>query len=130
MRIGRNSGAIVDYLDQWNDEQRRAAAEWRSKNEALQHSLAQIAVRTASRNGELSATVDGHGNVTDLRLTPQALRLGEVQLRRLLLDAIQNAQSDARRQAAAAARPYTDDPANADAMTFIRKILDGDAPSL
>ncbi|WP_167768932.1 YbaB/EbfC family nucleoid-associated protein [Nocardia sp. CS682] len=120
----------MDYLDQWNDEQRRAAAEWRSKNEALQHSLAQIAVRTASRNGELSATVDGHGNVTDLRLTPQALRLGEVQLRRLLLDAIQNAQSDARRQAAAAARPYTDDPANADAMTFIRKILDGDAPSL
>lgn len=118
----------MDYLDKWNEEQRRVAAEWRSKNEALQQSLSRITVRASSRNGELSATVDAHGNVTDLRLTPQALRLGEVQLRRLLLEAIQSAQSDARRQAEAAARPYTDDPAHADAVTFIRKILGGDAP--
>ncbi|MFQ6397547.1 YbaB/EbfC family nucleoid-associated protein [Nocardia sp. KC 131] len=113
----------MEYLDQWNEEQRRAAADWRRKNRQLQQALAQITVRASSRNGELSATVDAHGKVTDLRITPQALRLGEVQLRKALLEAIQRAHSDAQRQAEAIARPYTEEPATAAAMTFIRDIL-------
>ncbi|MFE9321863.1 YbaB/EbfC family nucleoid-associated protein [Nocardia sp. NPDC052278] len=113
----------MEYLDRWNEEQRRVAADWRRKNQQLQQALAQISVRAGSRNGELSATVDAHGKVTDLRITPQALRLGEVQLRQALLETIQRAQSDAQHQAEAITRPYTDEPANAAAMTFIRDIL-------
>ncbi|MGV9612229.1 YbaB/EbfC family nucleoid-associated protein [Nocardia xishanensis] len=95
----------MDYLDQWNEEQRRVAAEWRRRHASLQRALGQVTVHVGSRNGELGVTVDAHGKVTDLRLTPQALRLGEAQLRRTLLETIQRAQADAQRQAEATARP-------------------------
>ncbi|MEU4344107.1 YbaB/EbfC family nucleoid-associated protein [Nocardia sp. NPDC023852] len=117
----------MDYLDQWNEEQRRAAAEWRRKNYDLQQALARIAVRAGSRNGELSVSVDAHGKVTGLRLTPQALRLGEAQLARALLETIQRAQSDARHQVETASRPYTEAPEAAAAMTFLREALGNDA---
>ncbi|MEU7633805.1 YbaB/EbfC family nucleoid-associated protein [Nocardia sp. NPDC049220] len=113
----------MDYLDRWNEEQRRVAQDWRRENHQVQQALAQIAVRASSRHGELSATVDAHGKVTDLRITPQALRLGEVQLRKALLQAIQRAQSDAQHQVDAITLPYTEEPARAAAMTFIRDIL-------
>lgn len=93
------------------------------QNHQVQQALAQISARADSRHGELSATVDAHGTVTDLRLTPQALRLGEVQLRKALLETIQHAQSEAQQQVEAITRPYTEEPANATAMTFIRNIL-------
>ncbi|WP_442799878.1 YbaB/EbfC family nucleoid-associated protein [Nocardia sp. NBC_01730] len=118
----------MDYLDRWNVEQRRAAAELRRKNYALQQALARIAVRAGSRKGELSVSVDAHGKVTDLRLTPQALRLGEDRLARVLLETIQRAQSDAQHQVKAASRPYTEDPDAATAMTFLREALGYDAP--
>lgn len=113
----------MDYLDQWNEEQHRSAAEWRAKNQELQRTLAKVVVRATSRNGELGVTVDAHGKVTDLRLTPQALRLGDSQLSRTLLETIQRAQLDAQRQSEAATRPYLDDPAAAAAITFIREVL-------
>ncbi|MFI9506285.1 YbaB/EbfC family nucleoid-associated protein [Nocardia sp. NPDC052566] len=114
----------MDYLDQWNEEQRRVAATWRHKNHALRQALDQVTVRASSRNGELGVTVNAEGGVTDLRLTGQALRLGEVQLGRVLLETIQRAQADARRQAEATARPYTDDPDAAAALRFIRETLE------
>ncbi|MBH0781547.1 YbaB/EbfC family nucleoid-associated protein [Nocardia bovistercoris] len=113
----------MDYLDRWNEEQRRVAQDWRCKNHQIQLALAQIAARASSRHGELSATVDAHGKVTDLRITPQALRLGEIQLRKALLEAIQRAQSEAQQQVEAITRPYTEEPATITAMTFIRNIL-------
>ncbi|WP_067463980.1 YbaB/EbfC family nucleoid-associated protein [Nocardia amamiensis] len=113
----------MDYLDQWNEEQRRAVAEWRRKNYALRQALAQITVRAGSRNGELGVTVDAHGKVTDLRLTPQALRLGEARLARVLLETIQRAQSDAQHQVEATSRPYVEDPDAAAAMAFLRETL-------
>ncbi|MEU6190284.1 YbaB/EbfC family nucleoid-associated protein [Nocardia sp. NPDC047038] len=118
----------MDYLDQWNEEQRRAVAEWRRKNNDLGRALARVAVRAGSRNGELGVTVDARGKVTDLRLTPQALRLGEVQLARVLLETIQRAQSDAQQQVEAMSRPYTEDPDAAAAMKFLHEILGEHAP--
>ncbi|MGQ4618117.1 YbaB/EbfC family nucleoid-associated protein [Nocardia sp. R7R-8] len=117
----------MDYLDEWNEERRRAAAEGQRKNRALRQALAQISVRAGSRNGELGVAVDAYGDVTDLRLTPQALRLGEARLARLLLETIQRAQSDARRQVEATSRPYTEDPGAAAAITFLRETLGDDA---
>ncbi|WP_169810547.1 YbaB/EbfC family nucleoid-associated protein [Nocardia arthritidis] len=118
----------MDYLARWNEEQRRAVAEWRRKNRDLRQALAQIAVHSGSRNGELGVTVDAHGKVTDLRLTSQALRLGEAQLARVLLETIQRAQSDAQRQAEATSRPYREAPEAAAAMEFLRQTLGDHAP--
>ena len=113
----------MDYLDEWNDKQRHAAAEWQRVNQQIQQAVAEISVRAASRHGELSATVDARGGVTDIRLTPQALRLGEVQLGHALRDAIQRAQVEAQRRVDAAVRPYIEEPATAAAMAFVREIL-------
>ncbi|MFI6216261.1 YbaB/EbfC family nucleoid-associated protein [Nocardia brasiliensis] len=117
---------MVDYLDQWHEEQHRVAAEWRAKNRELQRTLAEVIVRATSRNGELGVTVDARGTVTDLRLTPQALRLGDVQLGRTLLETIQRAQSDAQRQSEAVVGPYMDDPSAAAAVAFVREVLRDD----
>ncbi|WP_327110101.1 YbaB/EbfC family nucleoid-associated protein [Nocardia sp. NBC_01730] len=116
----------MDYLDQWNEDQRRLVAEWKSKYQTLRHGLAQIAIRASSRGGELGVTVDAQGNVTDLRLTPQALRLGDAQLGRVLLETIQRAQSEAHQRAEATARSYTENPESAAAMKFIQNLLDPD----
>lgn len=119
----------MDYLTRWNEEQRRAVAEWRRKNRDLRQALARIAVRASSRNGELGITVDAHGNVTDLRLTSQALRLGEAQLARVLLETIQRAQSDAQQQVEVMSRPYREAPEAAAAMEFLRQTWGDHAPS-
>ncbi|MFI6366894.1 YbaB/EbfC family nucleoid-associated protein [Nocardia sp. NPDC050630] len=116
-------GAVMDYLDQWNEDQRRLVAEWRRKHQALQQRLSQIAVRASSRGGELGVTADSRGTITDLRLTPQALRLGDAQLARLLLETIQRAQSDAHQQTESIARTYTDNPESATAMKFVQELL-------
>lgn len=115
----------MDYVDRWNEEQHRVVQDWRRKNHQIQQALAQVAVRASSCHGELSATVDAHGGVTDLRITPQALRLGEIQLRKALLETIQRTQSEAQQQVEAITRPYIEEPATATAtaMTFIRDIL-------
>jgi DNA-binding protein YbaB len=119
-------GAVMDYLDQWNEDQRRLVAEWKGKYQALRHGLEQIAVRASSGGGELGVTVDAQGNVTDLRLTPQALRLGEAQLGRVLLETIRHAQSQAHQQAEATARSFTDNPESAAAVKFIQNLLGPD----
>lgn len=113
----------MDYLDQWNEEQRRVVAEWRRRNTSLQRALEQVTVHVGSRNGELGVTVDAHGKITDLRITPQALRGGEARLRRILLETIQRAQVEAQHRAEATIRPYIDDPAAAAAMSFVREAL-------
>ncbi|GAB2656415.1 hypothetical protein ABI214_07810 [Prescottella soli] len=74
----------MDYLDEWNASQEEAVASWRRKNTQLREALSSVIVRTSSRNCELSIAVDADARVTDVRLTPQALRLGDVQLSRLL----------------------------------------------
>ncbi|MFI6778754.1 YbaB/EbfC family nucleoid-associated protein [Nocardia sp. NPDC050412] len=113
----------MDYLGQWNEDQRRLSAEWKRKNRALRQRLGQIAVRASSRGGELGVTADSQGSIADLRLTPQALRLGDAQLVRVLLETIQRAQSDAHQQTESIARTYTDNPESATAMKFIQELL-------
>ncbi|WP_187776124.1 YbaB/EbfC family nucleoid-associated protein [Antrihabitans cavernicola] len=111
----------MDYLDDWNAEQRELAIKWRRKNADLRTALAAIEVRTTSPNGEIGVTVDGQGNVTNVRLTPQGLRVGDARLSQVMLETIQRAQGEARRKADEAARPYTSDP---DAVTAKKALHD------
>ena len=114
----------VTYIDDWNAEQREVAARWREKHRALRSALADIRVRGISPKGELGVSVDANGKILDIRLTPQALRLGDDRLAQLLLKTVQRAQDDAGETAAAAAKPFTDDPEAADAIALIRELLD------
>lgn len=113
----------MDYLEEWNAEQRRNAADWRQKNNAVRAALDEIKVRIDSRNGELSIAVDAYAKITDVRLTPQALRLGDVRLGDLLRETIQRAQAEARRQVDIASQPLTSDPSATAATEAIRELL-------
>ncbi|MGO4205632.1 YbaB/EbfC family nucleoid-associated protein [Rhodococcus sp. TAF43] len=116
----------MEYLDEWNAAQRAAVASWRRKNKSLREALAEIKVRTNSRNGELSIAVDAQAKVTDVRLTPQALRLGDVQLSNLLRDTIQKAQAEAAQRVEEVARPFTGDRDSLAARKFVDELLNDD----
>ncbi len=113
----------MEYLDEWNASQRAAVASWRQKHKALREAVNEIEVRTNSRNGELSIVVDAEARITDVRLTPQALRLGDVQLSNLLLGTIQKAQSEVARRVEDVARPFTDDRDSLAARKFVDELL-------
>lgn len=116
----------MGYLDDWNAEQREAAETWRRKGKALQAELDRIEVRSDSTKGGIGVIVNARGRVTNVRLTPQSLRLGDVELGRILLDTIERAQSEAERKVEAVSLPYTSDPEAAEAMNFIRGLLADD----
>ncbi|MDG3009013.1 YbaB/EbfC family nucleoid-associated protein [Rhodococcus sp. D2-41] len=114
----------MSYLDDWNAEQRDIAAQWRQRHRSLQLALDGIRVRGSSPNGELGVVVDARGAVTDIRLSPQALRLGDDRWGRLMLQTIQRAQADAARQAEVAAKPFTDDPAFRESIAVLRDLVE------
>ncbi|MDH6279275.1 YbaB/EbfC family nucleoid-associated protein [Prescottella agglutinans] len=116
----------MEYLDEWNAVQREAVASWRRKNTQLREALGMVIVRTSSRNGELSIVVDADARVTDVRLTPQALRLGDVQLSNLLRDTIQKAQAEVAQRVEEVARPFTDDRDSVAARKFVDELLNDD----
>ncbi|MFI6429194.1 YbaB/EbfC family nucleoid-associated protein [Rhodococcus oryzae] len=118
----------MEYLDEWNAVQREAAARWRRKNTQLREALGLVIVRTSSRNGELSIAVDADARVTDVRLTPQALRLGDVQLSRLLRDTIQKAQAEAAQRVTEITLSFTQDRDSVAAREFVEEILNDKAP--
>jgi DNA-binding protein YbaB len=118
----------MNYLDEWNTAQRAAMDRWRRKNRELRETVARITARTASRNGELGVTVNAEGKVTDIRITPQALRLGETRLASMLLDTITRAQAEAHKQASIAVhQQVAADPQDAQAIEFVRQLFDEDA---
>ena len=111
-------------LSDWETRQRDVVAELRRKARSVQQALGRIRVRVPSRNGELGVTVDAQGHVLDIRLTPQALRLGEAKLARELMETIKRAENAAARQAAEAAGPLTSDPRIAETLSASRRLLD------
>lgn len=115
----------MDYLNNWNAYQHHQAAKWRRNSADLLAALAAVEVRITSPNGEIGVTVDSQGNVTNIRLTPQGLRLGDVRLSQVMLEAIQRAQTEARRRAHELARRYTNDP-DAEAIKEALEDLFGD----
>jgi len=116
----------MNYLDEWNEKQRASVEHWRRKDRELRQALARIVVRVSSRGGELGVTVDAEGKVTDIRLTPQALRLGEARLAHVLLDTVARAQSDAQRQAQVATAPFMADSGADTVLRFARELLTED----
>lgn len=90
---------------------------WLQRGRLVQARVAAIQARAVSRNGELGVTVDAQGRVSDVRLTPRALELGDVRLGHLLVETLQRAQADAAKQVEEAWQPLTAHPA-------IREILD------
>jgi DNA-binding protein YbaB len=103
--------------------QRGIADQWLSRGRAVQAEVNGIKVRTSSRNGELGVTVDAQGHVQDVRLTPQALRLGERRLAQVLLETIQRAEAEAEKQLKQAWKPLTSDPAVREIMEFGRELI-------
>ncbi len=67
------------------------------------------------------------GVVQDLRLTPQALRLGEARLAQVLMETVQRAEAEAAQKLKEAWRPLTGDPAVREIMAFGRSIVDAKA---
>ena len=112
-------------LDSWENEQRAVLQDMQRKVDSVKAAVSRIRVRASSRNGELGVTVDAQGHVQDIHLTAQALRLGENHLAQVLLETIQQAETDAARQAAKAARPLTKDPRIAEAVHEARQITGG-----
>ncbi|WP_433728554.1 YbaB/EbfC family nucleoid-associated protein [Nocardia sp. CA-129566] len=113
----------------WEAQQREVVADLERKTRSVQAALEQIRVRVPSRNGELGVTVDARGHVLDIRLTPQALRLGEVGLARALVETMKRAEKAAAQQAAEAAAPLTSDPRIAETLSASRRLLDETAAS-
>jgi DNA-binding protein YbaB len=103
---------------------REIVQKWSQRGRAIQAQVAKIQVRAVSRNSELSATVDAHGHVRDIRLTPQALHLGESRLAQLLTETLQRAQTDAARQVEQAWKPHTSDPAVREIFDFGRALIE------
>jgi hypothetical protein len=71
--------------------------------------------------------VDALGHLQDVRLTPQALRLGEVRLAQLLVETVRRAEADAAQQLEQAWQPLSSDPAVREILDFGRALLDPDA---
>lgn len=115
---------MVD-LEGWEAQQRAVLADVQQKVDTVRAAMRRITVRTSSRNGELSVTVNAQGHVRDIHLTAKALRLGESQLAQVLLEAIQRAEKDARQQAVSAARPLTGDRLIAETMQEARRMTTG-----
>ena len=91
----------MSYIDDWNEQQRKVAEEWREQSRTLRDSLAEVRVRIATQGDELAVTTDAQGRVADLEIAPKALSLGAETLRRMLLQTIRQAQAEAARQAEA-----------------------------
>ncbi|WP_405161406.1 YbaB/EbfC family nucleoid-associated protein [Nocardia sp. NBC_01499] len=111
-------------LGDWEARQRATVAELQRKTRAVETALNQIRVRVSARNGELGVTVDAKGHVLDIRLTPQALRLGDVKLAQVLVETIRQAEQTAARQASEAAAPLTGDPRIAATLSASRALRD------
>lgn len=114
-------------LDGWEDQQRNIIAEWQRKAGAVQAALAAIQVKASSRNGELGITVDAQGHVQHIRLTAQALGLGENRLAQVLLDTIHEAETEAARQATAAVKPLADEAGMAEVAELAKHVAGDDA---
>ncbi len=112
-------------LGNWENEQRASLADMQRKVDAVRSALGRVSVRASSRNGELGVTVDAQGHVQNIRLTAQALRLGEKRLGQVLLETIQQAEADAAREAAKAAKPLTGDRLIAETMKEARRMATG-----
>jgi DNA-binding protein YbaB len=64
-----------------------------------QAALLRVAGRAESADGLVAAVADGRGGITELRLDPRALRLGEAALGRQVTQVLQAAQQEAGRHA-------------------------------
>ncbi|ADG99382.1 conserved hypothetical protein [Segniliparus rotundus DSM 44985] len=107
--------------DNWNRQQLEHLADLRRKADKLQAEIAAIDVRASSAKGEVGVNVDAQGRVTDIRLSPQALSLGEASLASLLLQTIREARDTASRRAQEIAKPFTSDPGIAAALNAVRE---------
>ena len=119
--------STVDYLDDWNDQQREIAREWRRHTAELKKTLAQIDSRATSPNGEVSISVSADGTVEDVRFTPQSLRLNHTKLGSVVLETLQRAQAEAKRQVDAAHRPLIAQPNARETLNSLKALL-GDDP--
>ncbi|MGL6234547.1 MAG: YbaB/EbfC family nucleoid-associated protein [Segniliparus sp.] len=108
--------------DEQDRQQLEHLSELRRKATALQTAIAALDVRASSAKGEVGVNVDAQGRVTDIRLSPQALQLGETSLANLLLQTIQEARDTASRRAQEIAKPFTSDPGIAAALDAVREL--------
>lgn len=99
----------MDYLEDWDRDQKARVREWRRRASAVEKQMSEIDVRATSPNGEVSVTVDAGGAVTNVRFTPQNSRLSHTQLSAIVLETLQRAQNEAKRQVHRAQQSLLDD---------------------
>ncbi|WP_219466370.1 YbaB/EbfC family nucleoid-associated protein [Nonomuraea rhizosphaerae] len=85
----------AEYMDRYITQSRQIIGNLRAARTAIRRLRGQA----TSADGLIEASADGQGGVTDLRLDPRALRLGEAALGRQVTAVLQAAQEDAARQA-------------------------------
>ncbi|MFE7798700.1 YbaB/EbfC family nucleoid-associated protein [Nocardia sp. NPDC057440] len=106
----------------WEAKQREVVADLTQRSRAVEEALSRIKIRVPSRNGELGVVVNAQGHILDVRLTPQALRLGTAGLAQALVETIKRAEGEAAKQAAEAAKPLTSDPRIAATLSASRQM--------